>query len=267
MLNITPDHLDRYPDFKAYAQAKKQIYRNQESSDFAVINYDDPASRKSAVKIKPKVIFFSRRKILATGVFVKNNTIYSRLQGRQLKIIRTNELGIPGPHNLENALAAIACGVLGGVDLASMRETLRKFRGVEHRLELVKTVKRVKYINDSKATNVDSVVKALESFQEKIILITGGRDKGSPYRPLAKLVKQKVKALIVLGEARTKIKAELGQLTQTHEVKSLPEAVKLSQQLSQPGDVVLLSPACASFDMFQNYEQRGRVFKEEVKKL
>ncbi|MBI5555686.1 MAG: UDP-N-acetylmuramoyl-L-alanine--D-glutamate ligase [Elusimicrobia bacterium] len=267
MLNITPDHLDRYPDFKAYALAKKNIYIHQERSDFAVINYDNPASRKSAGRIKSKVIFFSRRKILSSGVLVKNNTIYVRLQGRQRKIIRTNELGIPGPHNLENALAAIACGVLGGVELAGMRETLRNFRGVEHRLELVKTVKGVKYINDSKATNVDSLVKALESFQEKIILIAGGRDKGSPYWPLAKLVKQKVKALIVLGEARVKIKGELGQLTRTHEVKSLPEAVKLGQQLARPGDIVLLSPACASFDMFQNYEQRGRVFKEEVQKL
>ncbi len=267
ILNITPDHLDRYPDFKAYARAKKRIYSNQERSDFAVINYDDPASRKSAGKIDPKVVFFSRRKILSSGVFIKNNTIYVRLEGRQLKIIKTNELGLPGPHNLENALAAIACGVLGGVELASMRKTLKIFRGVEHRLELAKTVKGVKYINDSKATNVDSVVKALESFKEKIILIAGGRDKGSPYQPLAKLVKQKVKALIVLGEARAKIKGELGMLTQTHEVKSLPAAVKLAQQLAQPGDVVLLSPACASFDMFQNYEQRGRVFKAEVNKL
>lgn len=267
MLNITPDHLDRYPDFKAYARAKKHIYRNQERSDFAVINYDDPASRESAQKIKPKVIFYSRRRILPAGVFVKNNTIYVRLQGRQRKILKTSELGIPGPHNLENALAAIACGILGGVTLASMRETLRKFRGVEHRLELVKKVKGVKYINDSKATNVDSVAKALESFQEKIILIAGGRDKGSSYQPLAKLVKQKVKALIVLGEARTVIKSELGQLIPTYEVKSLPEAVKLGRQLARPGDVVLLSPACASFDMFQNYEHRGRVFKEEVQKL
>jgi UDP-N-acetylmuramoylalanine--D-glutamate ligase len=267
MLNITPDHLDRYSDFKAYTRAKKHIYRNQERSDFAVINYDDPASRKSAGRIKSKVIFFSRRKILSTGVFVKNNAIYAKLYGRQQKVIKTDELGIPGPHNLENALAAIACGVLGGIELASIRKTLRIFRGVEHRLELVKTIKGVKYINDSKATNVDSVVKALESFQEKIILIAGGRDKGSSYQPLAKLVKQKVKALIVLGEASAKIKGELGCWIQTYEVKSLPEAVKLGQKLASPGDVVLLSPACASFDMFKNYEQRGQVFKEEVRKL
>ncbi|MDD5131318.1 MAG: UDP-N-acetylmuramoyl-L-alanine--D-glutamate ligase [bacterium] len=267
MLNITPDHLDRYPGFAAYARAKKQIYVNQEKDNYAVINYDDPVSRKSAGRIKAKVVFFSRKKILLRGVFVKNGSIVARLEGRAQNIIKTTELGIPGPHNLENALAAIACGILGKVPLSSMRKTLRTFRGVEHRLELVKTVRGVKYVNDSKGTNVDSTVKALESFPGNIILIAGGRDKGSPYRPLAKLVHSKVKALIVLGEAKNKIKKELGPLTSTYDVSSLAEAVKLGHKLSCPGDTVLLSPACASFDMFKNYEQRGRIFKEEVKKL
>ncbi len=267
MLNITPDHLDRYPGFAAYAQAKKQIYRNQEHSDYAVINYDDPVSRKSAAQVKARVVFFSRKKILKTGVFVKDDAILARLGGKQQKIIKTSELGIPGPHNLENALAAIACGILGNIPLTSMRKTLRTFPGVEHRLEPVKIVNGVHYINDSKATNVDSVVKALESFKGNIILIAGGRDKGSPYRPLAKLVRRKVKALIVLGEAKNKIKKELGSLTRTYTVKNLAEAVQLGEQLACPGDTVLLSPACASFDMFRNYEERGRIFKEEVKKL
>ncbi|MDD5491342.1 MAG: UDP-N-acetylmuramoyl-L-alanine--D-glutamate ligase [bacterium] len=267
MLNITPDHLDRYPDLAAYARAKKQIYRNQEQNDYAVINYDDPASRKSADKIKSTVVFFSRKKILARGIFVKNGTILAKLNGKQRKIIKTKEIGIPGPHNLENALAAIACGILGQVAISNIKNTVRTFRGVEHRLELVGIVKGVKYINDSKATNVDSVIKALESFPDKVILIAGGRDKGSPYLPLSKLVKRKVKALILLGEAKDKINKELGSLTRAFMVKSLVEAVKLGQQLACPGDTVLLSPACASYDMFTNYEQRGQVFKDEVKKL
>ncbi len=267
MLNITPDHLDRYPGFAAYARAKKQINRNQEQDDHAVINYDDPWSRKSAGKIKARIVFFSRKKILTNGVFVKNGTVYAAWRGRRRKIISTSELGIPGPHNLENALAAIACGIIGHIPLPSMRKTLRTFRGVAHRLEPVKEVQGVQYINDSKATNVDSVVKALESFKDNIILIAGGRDKGSPYLPLAKLVRDKVKALIVLGEAKNKIKKELGSLTRTFTVQNLAEAVKLGQQLAVPGDTVLLSPACASFDMFRNYEERGQVFKEEVKKL
>ncbi|MDD5258705.1 MAG: UDP-N-acetylmuramoyl-L-alanine--D-glutamate ligase [bacterium] len=267
MLNITPDHLDRYPGFAAYAMAKKQIYRNQEQDDYAVINYDDLVSRKSAGRVRAKVVFFSRKKILAAGVFVKDGIIIAKIGGRLQKIIKIAELRIPGPHNLENALAAIACGVLGKIALPSMKKTLKTFHGVEHRLEQVKTVGEVQYINDSKATNVDSVVKALESFEDNIILIAGGRDKGSPYLPLARLVRQKVKALIVLGEAKNKIKKELGSLTKTFTVKSLAEAVKLGQQLAAPGDTVLLSPACASFDMFRNYEERGRVFKEEVKKL
>lgn len=267
MLNITPDHLDRYPGFAAYAQAKEQIYRNQEHSDHAVINYDDPVSRRSAGRIRANVVFFSRKKILPRGVFVKNGNIVAQLDGRARNIIKTTELGIPGPHNLENALAAIACGMLGKVALPGMRKTLKTFHGVEHRLEQVKTVKGVHFVNDSKGTNVDSTVKALESFPDNIILIAGGRDKGSPYQPLAKLVKRKVKALIVLGEAKNKIKKELGSLTRTFTVNSLAAAVKLGQQLACPGDTVLLSPACASFDMFKNYEERGRIFKEEVKKL
>ncbi len=267
MLNITPDHLDRYPGLPDYIKAKLNIYRNQTPANFAVVNYDDEVSRDTSKIGAAQVIYFSRKKALKTGLRVRAGRIYARLNGKTLAIVKTGELGIPGPHNLENALAAIACALLFKVPLPALRRTLRDFRGVEHRLELAGLVKGVKFINDSKATNVDSVVKALESFKEKIILIAGGRDKGSPYRPLAKLVKQKVKALIVLGEAKEKIKRELGKLTATFETENLPEAVKLGYKLARPGDIVLLSPACASFDMFKNYEQRGEVFKDMVRRL
>lgn len=267
MLNITPDHLDRYPSFSAYRQAKINIFKNQTSADFAVINYDDRESRRAASKIKPKVIFFSRKKILERGVFVEDGVIYYRHKGVKKKIIATDQLNITGPHNLENALAAVSCAQIYGLNPQSLRRTLSTFKGVEHRLELVRTINGIKFINDSKATNVDSVVKALESFKGKIILLAGGRDKGSPYLPLAKLVRQKVKALIVIGEAKDKIKKELGHLTQTYEVGSMLEAVKQGFSLACKGDIVLLSPACASFDMFRNYEQRGQIFKQIVRKL
>ena len=267
MLNITPDHLDRYPDFLSYKKAKIKIYQNQTPADFAVINYDDPLSRASAKNCPARVVYFSRRRVMSKGVFAQGGRIYSRLDGEKKEILRVRELGIPGPHNLENALAAIACAQIFGVGLKSLRPTLKSFHGVEHRLELVRVAGGVKYINDYKATNVDSVVKALESFSEKIVLIAGGRDKGSPYKPLAKLVKDKVKALILIGEATGKITKELGPFTEIYRARSLPEAVKLASGLAGRGEIVLLSPACASFDMFDNYEQRGRVFKSAVNKL
>jgi UDP-N-acetylmuramoylalanine--D-glutamate ligase len=267
MLNITPDHLDRYPGLNDYIKAKLNIYQNQTPADYAVVNYDDKLSRDTAKTGQARVIYFSRKTALKTGLLVKSGRIYARLNGTTRAIVKTGELGIPGPHNLENALAAIACSVLSCVPLPALKRTLRDFHGVEHRLEMAGVVEGVKFINDSKATNVDSVVKALESFQEKIILIAGGRDKGSPYHPLAKLVKDKVKALIILGEAKEKIRRELGKLTATYETASLPGAVKLGYKLARPGDIVLLSPACASYDMFDNYEQRGEVFKNTVKQL
>lgn len=267
MLNITSDHLDRYPTFAAYKKAKKNMYRYQDKHDYAVLNYDDQEVRTLEKDITAHSVFFSRKKKLSTGVWVDQGTIWSSFGGKKERIIPVRDIALPGPHNLENTLAAVVCAKIAGVGNNDIVSVLTTFAGVEHRLELVRTLGKVKFVNDSKATNVDSVVKALESFANSILLIAGGRDKGSPYYPLKELVQKKVKALIVLGEAAERMVMQLGDVTSTYRVATLQEAVRLGAQLARAGDIVLLSPACASFDMFKNYEQRGKLFRKYVREL
>jgi UDP-N-acetylmuramoylalanine--D-glutamate ligase len=275
ILNITPDHLDRYSDFKSYKDAKLRIFENQTEEDFAVLNFDDDESRGIENFSKGEKIFFSTINELDPGVFLKDGSLifsagggsFGIFEGKKEKIIEATQIGIKGPHNLSNAACASAISLILGVKLGSIRNALQNFKGVEHRLEEVSTISGVKFINDSKATNVSSVWYALQSIGRPIILIGGGRDKGGDFTKLRDLVKDKVKALILLGEAKEKMKNELGDLIPTFFVSDMEEAVNLSLEKASSGDSVLLSPGCASFDMFDNFEHRGKVFKSAVEKL
>ena len=267
ILNLSPDHLDRYPNLESYIQAKFRIFENQDKSDFAVLNYDDSILRKKASEVKAPVLFFSTQAELEEGGYIKDKNLMVKLGGIEKRIIDVSQIGIKGPHNLSNAVCASLMATALGVKKETIAEVLKEFKGVEHRLEFVAEISGVKFINDSKATNVDSVWYALQSVNAPIILIAGGKDKGGDFSRLTDLVKAKVKLLILIGEAKDKIKKALGNLTETAEAKDLAEAVKLGFNKSQAGDCLLLSPACASFDMFLNFEERGNIFKQEVSKL
>jgi UDP-N-acetylmuramoylalanine--D-glutamate ligase len=267
VLNITPDHLDRHLDLRSYMEAKQRILENQTVDDFAVLNADDENSFKLASYGKCKKTFFSIQKELEQGAFIRKGNLVLRINDKESEIIEASEIGIKGPHNLSNASAACAiCGILG-VTSQSMRKALRDFKGVEHRLEQVATISGVSFVNDSKATNVESVWYALQSVSPPIILIAGGKDKGGDFSKLRELVQKNVKALILIGEAEEKLKAALGDLVPTFHSDSLEEAVGLTFTKASPKDTVLLSPGCASFDMFKDYEHRGEVFKSSVRNL
>lgn len=267
LLNITPDHLDRYDSMDEYVWAKARIFENQGKDDFAILNADDAYTSDIIKNIKSGIILFSRLKSVERGVYIKGSDIVSNISGKDEIVIKADELGIKGVHNIENAMASIAAAQLSGCPVEFMRQVLKRFAGLEHRLELVKVIDGVKYINDSKGTNVGAVVKSLEGFSEPVILIAGGLDKGSDFTPLGGLVKEKVKTLILIGKAKDKIADAVGGLTHTIFASSLEDAVNIASHKADEGDVVLLSPACASFDMFKNFEDRGRVFKEAVNRL
>ena len=270
LLNITPDHLDRYEDdFNLYAESKLRIIENQSSGDFSVYNVDDEVVRQR-VEDAPN---FSTISPLAIGLadhgregaFVRDDTMFVRLSNREEKLMQVKESALRGRHNLYNTLAAAVAARVMDVRSEIVRESIRTFEGVPHRLEEVADIGGVKYINDSKATNVNALWYALESFNDPIILIAGGRDKGNDYSEVRDLVASKVKVLIGLGEAGPAIVDELGGLVDKASlVEDMDDAVRFARVMSEPGDVVLLSPACASFDMFDNYEHRGDIFKELV---
>jgi UDP-N-acetylmuramoylalanine--D-glutamate ligase len=275
ILNITPDHLDRYHAMTGYRNAKARIYLNQRSSDFLVLNADDPGvidlyelHFKAGKGGMPKVYFFSRAREVE-GIHLREGQVYCNLPGAACTqgLISCDEIRIKGVHNLENAMAAAAMALLAGCPPGAVKDSLKEFGGLEHRLELVRELDGVTYINDSKGTNVGAVIKSIESFREPLILIAGGRDKAGDFSALRELVSQKVKTVILIGEASDKIEAALGDVTHTLRARDLAEAVTLSRQLAEKGDVVLLSPACASFDMFRDYEDRGRQFKEKVMEM
>jgi len=277
ILNITPDHLDRYHSMAEYRDAKARIFLNQQGEDFLVLNADDPeineiGNKKLEVRsVKPQILFFSRKKEVK-GVYFKNGIVYCNLPDLSLPtshfpLIRVDEIKIKGVHNLENAMAASAMALLANCPVEAVINTLKEFPGLEHRLEFVREFKKVSYINDSKGTNVGAVLKSLESFTEPVILIAGGRDKAGDFSVLRSLIKNRVKTLVLIGEAREKIKKALGDLTETIFADDLTMAVMLSRESASEGDVVLLSPACASFDMFKNFEDRGEQFKKIVRDM
>lgn len=269
ILNITPDHLDRHDTYEGYLQAKKKIFLNQKASDYLILNYDDLETRSLAEEANCKVLFFSRQHILKAGFCVSEGWVVKKDNTQVTPIVKVEEIGIKGGHNLENALAAAAAGWVMGVGAESLADSLRTFPGVAHRLEPVLTYQGVRYINDSKGTNPDASIKALEAYQEPIILLAGGKSKGSDFLPLAQKIKEKVKALILIGQAASEIEAAVQKVGYTgyHHVTDYREAVTLASRLAGEGEIVLLSPACASFDMFDNFEQRGDVFKALVLQL
>lgn len=267
LLNITEDHLDWHPDFADYVRAKSRLFMNQTEKDFAIINYDDPVVLELTGSIKANVIPFSKYCRLDRGVFVDKHSITAVFDRRQ-EICTLQSLRIRGEHNLDNAMAATAVGVLAGIPARDIRKALTDFRGIEHRIEFVAAIQGVQYFNDSKATNPDAAVKALGSFDSPIVLLAGGRNKGNSFLGFAIEIKRKAKAVVLFGEAAT----EMYPLVKGFDLNvvtagTVPEAVKKAKALSQAGDVVLFSPACASFDQFSNYEERGHVFKEAVKNL
>ncbi|MEW6410524.1 MAG: UDP-N-acetylmuramoyl-L-alanine--D-glutamate ligase [Nitrospirota bacterium] len=271
ILNITPDHLDRYKDMDEYMTAKSRIFTNQDKNDFLILNADDPLTCSLTRRACSNIVLFSRYRQQARKntplVCLNGEEIIYKSSGKKELICSLNELRIKGIHNIENAMAAVAASMLTGISLESVRKTLREFDGLEHRIEFVSEIDGVAYINDSKGTNVGAVEKSILSFTAPVILIAGGLDKGGEFTLLRETVRERVKAMVLIGEARDKIKAALGDLVDTCIADSMSEAVKIASVLSVKGDVVLLSPACASFDMFKDYEDRGRQFKESVKNL
>ncbi len=263
ILNITQDHLDRYRDIAEYGEAKARIFMNQQQEDFLVLNFDDPLVKVFTNRTSATVVPFSRLHRFNPGACVFDGDLV--FNGRS--IIRIDEIKIKGVHNLENALAAVAISLCIGADSRAVAAVLREFPGLEHRLEFVREKDGVTYINDSKGTNVGAVVKSVEGFTQPVILIAGGLDKGSDFGPLHDLFKKKVKLLILIGQAADKMARTLGTATETVFAKTLRDAVMLASERARSGEVVLLSPACASFDMFRDFEDRGRQFKEAVKSL
>lgn len=269
ILNITPDHLDRHGSFANYLAAKSMIFCRQSEDEFVILNYDDPCTRALADRTKSRVVFFSRQEVLNEGICVIDGEVTVRLFDKETVISPVNDIAIPGNHNLENALAAVGAGWLMGLSMSSLAHTLKTFLGVEHRLEFAGEYRGVKFINDSKGTNPEAAIKALESYQQPIVLIAGGRNKGGVFSSLAKLIKQKVRALVLVGEAASQIEEAvvIEGFANIYRSNTFPEAVQKAAGLAVPGDVVLLSPACASWDMFNNFEERGDLFKKIVRDI
>lgn len=270
VLNVTPNHMDRYANIIEYAAAKHRIFMNQAPGDLAILNADDEMVSSWASGLRAHVTRFSVQQQLPEGLFLRGRDIVSRSGSAQRTIMTRDELQLRGLHNVENVLAALAAGLACGVEPESLRETVRHFQPVEHRLEFVRELAGVKFYNDSKATSVDATLKALEAFREdagKIVLMLGGRGKKAPYAPLASLVQEKVRKLILLGEDAETIAGELGSFAEHEHAADMHTAVERAFAAAVAGDTVLLAPACASFDMFESYEQRGKVFKEEVESL
>jgi UDP-N-acetylmuramoylalanine--D-glutamate ligase len=262
-LNITEDHLDRHPTFEDYTQAKLRIFKNQGAEDLAILNQDDPIVMKHEKGVRAKKFFFSLKEALAEGCFFNGEEIILRLRGGE-EPYSLSQSPLKGIHNVENMMAAILAARLFDVSKEAIQRTLNRFRGLEHRLEFVREIEGVSYYNDSKGTNVGSVIKSLQSFKSPVILIAGGKDKHTDLTPLRELIKERVKRMILIGEAGERMAGEWGALTDTVMAGTLEEAVHLAYQSAKKGEVVLLSPACSSFDMFKDYKERGEAFKKAV---
>ena len=277
LLNITEDHLDRYRSYDDYIEAKSKIFIYQTPEDDAVLNGDDPIVMRLAESVKAKRVFFSLKEKANRTAFYDSPNIVLNL-GLNLGLNPGLNLGeeetysiakapLKGIHNVENMMAAITAVRLFGCSRRAVQDVLNRFEGIEHRLEFVREFRGVRYYNDSKGTNVGSVVKSLQSFSEPIVLIAGGKDKEGDLSPLRDLIRSRVKGMILIGEAKGRMARELGPLTKTATAETLEEAVLLAQGTAKEGEVVLLSPACSSYDMFRDYKERGKVFKEAVKRL
>ena len=266
LLNLTPDHLDRHASFEEYGRAKARIFENQTERDAVVINADDPASAERAPS-RPQVFWFSRKKRVVSGAYLRNGQIVFRRDGEDTALLDRADIRLRGEHNLENVLAAASAAFLVGATAEEIAAGVRSFPGVEHRLEFVAEISGVSFFNDSKATNVDATIKALEAFSGGLFVILGGKDKGSDYAPLIPLLRERARAVLVIGAAEEKIAAQLDGAVPFVRAGTLDRAVELAYQRAREGDTVLLAPACASFDQFENYEHRGRAFKQLVRAL
>jgi UDP-N-acetylmuramoylalanine--D-glutamate ligase len=260
LLNVTPDHLDRHGSVEAYGRAKARMFEYQTEEDAAVINADDAMAPQYA-PAGPRVLWFSRQKRVASGCYLRGEEIVFRSDGAECVLLERKIIGLRGSHNIENVLAAAAAARLAGVEPSAIAEGVRTFAGVEHRIEYVATISGVEYFNDSKATNVDATLKALDAFPGNVLVILGGKDKGSDYRILRPALRSHARMALLIGSAADKIEADLAG------VIPVERAVEVASRRAQPGDTVLLAPACASFDQFDNYEHRGRVFKQLVREL
>jgi len=268
LLNITPDHLDRYESQQDYAKAKLNLFINQDEKDWAIINADYSHYLKGFINLKPSLWKFSLKELSSKGCYLKNDYIYFKKDSEEKRILDLNKIKLKGIHNIENIMACVLASLLENIGKEIIEETIYKFEGLPHRMEFVKEKDGIIFINDSKATNTDAVIKALESFQKNVVLILGGKDKHLNYDDLTEAIKKHVKAAILLGETKEIIyKAIKNTNIKILFAGSMSEAVKKAYENSQAGDIVLLSPACSSFDMFKDYADRGNIFKEEVNKL
>lgn len=270
VLNVTPNHLDRYESLMDYAAAKHRIFMNQTAGDVAILNADDKIVSSWASGLRAHVVQFSVQSGLGEGMLLSGRDLVSKTASGERVVMTRDDLRLRGTHNVENVLAALAAGLACGVAPESLRETVRNFYPVEHRLEEVAEINGVRFFNDSKATSVDATIKALEAFSGdpgKIVLILGGLGKKAPYSPLVPLVKERVRKMILIGEDAPAIEKEIGNVAPFEHATTMADAVARGFNAAQPGDTVLLAPACASFDMFESFEHRGRVFKGEVERL
>ena len=265
-LNLTPDHLDRHHTLESYGAAKARIFENQTEADSAVLNADDPGTTPYA-PAKPQLYWFSRKQRVVQGAFVKESEILFRREGAEETVLKLADIPLAGAHNVENVLAAAAATRLAGAEPAAIAKGVRSFAGVEHRLEFVAEIGGVRFYNDSKATNVDATLKALDAFPGRILIILGGKDKGSDYTVLQAPLREKAILALLIGAAADKIEKQIAGSVAIEQAGTLERAVETAAHAARAGDVVLLAPACASFDQFQNYEHRGRVFKGLVHQL
>lgn len=269
ILNFTEDHLNRHHTMEAYMEAKARIFKNQDEKDFCILNYDNEDVKSLSDNVEAKKIFFSRKKSLDCGIYLdEDNNIIINID-KKIKLLNKDELSLPGNHNLENCMAAAAIAYVSNIDIDVIREVLKTFAGVEHRQEFVRNLNGIMFVNDSKATNPDSSIKAIESYNRPIILIAGGMDKQSSFDEFLDVAKENVYALVLLGETAQRIKecAQNKGFDNITVVKDMKEAVNASYQIAKDGDVVLLSPACASWDMYKSFEVRGIDFKDNVHNL
>lgn len=268
VLNVTLDHMDRYASEKEYVAAKANIFSNQTAGDYSLFNLDDARVTELRACTKATVLGFSRTGASLSGVskatFLDGDRIVTTVRGQREEICRRSDMRLIGLHNVENVMAAVTYGLLCGCSIEAIRTVLRAFPGLEHALEVVRERRGIRFVNDSKGTNVDAVLKALEGIEQPIWLIAGGRDKGGDFARLRGLIRERVKGLILIGEAAGRIQAAMGDFDRCRPAATLREAVELAAREAQPGEVVLLSPACASFDMFADYQDRGRQFKALV---
>ncbi|MCW5798905.1 MAG: UDP-N-acetylmuramoylalanine--D-glutamate ligase [Nitrospira sp.] len=271
ILNVTLDHMDRYNSVEAYVAAKARIFTNQTAGDYSLFNLDDTRVAALRGNTKAAVLGFSRSGSTVSGVagatVLDGDLIVTTVRGQREEICRRSDMRLIGLHNVENVMAAVTYGLLCGCSIDAIRAVLRSFPGLEHALEVVRERRGVRYVNDSKGTNVDAVLKALEGIEQPIWLIAGGRDKGGDFSRLEGAIRERVKGLILIGEAAGRIQAAMGDFDRCRPAATLRDAVELAAREAQPGEVVLLSPACASFDMFADYQDRGRQFKALVQAL